>query len=91
MRSNAAGMSRARFAEHFRKIVGVTPGDYLTQWRLAIKVWRPFIGCFAAVMVSHQKSGWIVRRNGPHKRPALLDERDRPPVPLIDGCNLQCG
>lgn len=32
----AAGMSRARFAEHFRKIVGVTPGDYLTQWRLTL-------------------------------------------------------
>lgn len=31
-----AGMSRARFAEHFKKIVGITPGDYLTQWRLTV-------------------------------------------------------
>jgi transcriptional regulator GlxA family with amidase domain len=26
-----AGMSRARFATHFRKVVGITPFDYLTN------------------------------------------------------------
>jgi AraC-like DNA-binding protein len=31
-----AGMSRARFAVHFRKVVGITPFDYLTNWRLGI-------------------------------------------------------
>ncbi|QNI32563.1 AraC family transcriptional regulator [Alloacidobacterium dinghuense] len=31
-----AGMSRARFAAHFRRVVGVTPFDYLTNWRLAV-------------------------------------------------------
>ena len=31
-----AGMSRARFAAHFRKVVGVTPFDYLTSWRLGV-------------------------------------------------------
>lgn len=31
-----AGMSRARFAEHFRKVVGCTPNDYLTQWRMTL-------------------------------------------------------
>lgn len=31
-----AGMSRARFAAHFRQVVGVTPFDYLTNWRLAV-------------------------------------------------------
>jgi transcriptional regulator GlxA family with amidase domain len=31
-----AGMSRARFAAHFRKIVGMTPFDYLTNWRLGV-------------------------------------------------------
>ena len=31
-----AGMSRARFAAHFRKVVGVTPFNYLTDWRLGI-------------------------------------------------------
>lgn len=31
-----AGMSRARFAVNFRQTVGMTAGDYLTQWRLAL-------------------------------------------------------
>jgi AraC-like DNA-binding protein len=31
-----AGMSRARFAAHFREVVGMTPFDYLTNWRLGV-------------------------------------------------------
>jgi AraC-like DNA-binding protein len=31
-----AGMSRARFAAHFRHVVGTTPFDYLTNWRMAV-------------------------------------------------------
>ena len=31
-----AGMSRARFAEHFRKVVGQTPAEYLQNWRLTL-------------------------------------------------------
>lgn len=31
-----AGMSRARFAVHFRETVGTTPVDYLTQWRVGL-------------------------------------------------------
>lgn len=31
-----AGMSLACFAAHFRKVVGSTPFDYLTNWRLGI-------------------------------------------------------
>lgn len=31
-----AGMSRARFANKFRTTVGMTPGHYLTEWRLGI-------------------------------------------------------
>ena len=34
--AEAAGMSRARFAAVFCKTVGVTPGDYLTSWRLGL-------------------------------------------------------
>jgi AraC-like DNA-binding protein len=34
--AQAAGMSRARFAVHFRQIVGMTPFDYLTNWRLGV-------------------------------------------------------
>jgi AraC-like DNA-binding protein len=31
-----AGMSRPRFAAHFREVVGTTPFDYLTDWRIGI-------------------------------------------------------
>lgn len=31
-----AGMSRARFAAHFTRRVGVPPGEYLTGWRLEL-------------------------------------------------------
>ncbi len=31
-----AGMSRARFAAYFREVIGVTPFDYLTSWRLGV-------------------------------------------------------
>jgi AraC-like DNA-binding protein len=31
-----AGMSRARFAAYFRRVVGMTPFDYLTNWRLGV-------------------------------------------------------
>lgn len=31
-----AAMSRASFAEHFRRVVGDTPGDYLTTWRVSL-------------------------------------------------------
>jgi AraC-like DNA-binding protein len=31
-----AGMSRARFAVHFKRTVGHTPMDYLTDWRISL-------------------------------------------------------
>jgi AraC-like DNA-binding protein len=31
-----AGMSRARFAHHFRKVLGQTPADYLASWRMSV-------------------------------------------------------
>ena len=34
--AQAAGMSRARFAAHFRQVVGATPFDYLANWRMAV-------------------------------------------------------
>jgi len=34
--ADVAGMSRTRFAEHFRKLVGLTPIEYLTVWRMTI-------------------------------------------------------
>ncbi len=32
--ADAAGMSRTAFAQHFKRLMGVTPIDYLTQWRM---------------------------------------------------------
>lgn len=34
--ADLAGMSRARFAVNFREAVGLTPLDYLTDWRMSI-------------------------------------------------------
>lgn len=34
--ADVAGMSRARFAVNFRETVGVTPLDYLTDWRMSV-------------------------------------------------------
>ncbi len=34
--AQTADMSRARFAFHFRQVVGVTPFDYLTDWRIGV-------------------------------------------------------
>ncbi|KUL41219.1 AraC family transcriptional regulator [Actinoplanes awajinensis] len=31
-----ARMSRSAFAAHFKEVIGATPGQYLTQWRLTI-------------------------------------------------------
>jgi AraC-like DNA-binding protein len=34
--AHLAGMSRPRFAAHFREVVGMTPFDYLTDWRIGM-------------------------------------------------------
>lgn len=34
--ATVAGMSRARFADYFHRVVGVTPGAYLLQWRMGL-------------------------------------------------------
>ncbi len=34
--AEVAGMSRARFAVHFRDVVGATPFDYLAEWRIGV-------------------------------------------------------
>lgn len=52
--ADVAGMSRARFAVNFRETVGVTPLDYLTDWRMSIaqnllKQGRPIKSVAAAV------------------------------------------
>jgi len=34
--ADTAGMSRSRFAHHFRETVGTTPLGYLTEWRMSV-------------------------------------------------------
>jgi AraC-like DNA-binding protein len=34
--ADEAGMSRSVFAETFRHVIGMAPGDYLTRWRLSL-------------------------------------------------------
>lgn len=34
--ASIAGMSRARFAANFKEVIGETPADYLTSWRLSL-------------------------------------------------------
>lgn len=52
--ADLAGMSRARFAVNFRELVGTTPLDYLTDWRVSVaqnmlKNGRPIKSVAAAV------------------------------------------
>jgi AraC-like DNA-binding protein len=52
--ADIAGMSRGRFAVNFRETVGVTPLDYLTNWRMSVaqnmlKIGRPIKSVAAAV------------------------------------------
>jgi len=32
----SAGMSRTRFADHFKSVLGITPHQFLTSWRVAL-------------------------------------------------------
>lgn len=34
--ASLAGMSRARFASHFRAVTGATPADHLASWRIVV-------------------------------------------------------
>lgn len=52
--ADIAGMSRARFAVNFRETAGITPLDYLTDWRMSVaqnllKQGRPIKSVAAAV------------------------------------------
>ncbi|MDU9393348.1 AraC family transcriptional regulator [Pseudomonas sp. zfem002] len=45
-----AAMSRASFAEHFRRVVGDTPADYLATWRVTLAQGRLRAGAPIAVV-----------------------------------------
>jgi AraC-like DNA-binding protein len=38
--ARSAGMSRTAFAQVFKKTVGKSPMDYLTQWRITVALRR---------------------------------------------------
>jgi AraC-like DNA-binding protein len=71
-----AGMSRSRFAFHFHRCVGVTPLDYLTEWRVSlaqmllaqgrsVKTVAPAVGYSSAAVLSRvfrQRVGKSPRR-----------------------------
>lgn len=57
-----AGMSRARFAVHFREAVGTTPLEYLTDWRM----------CVAQTLLKHGKSLKAIALSVGYQSPAAL-------------------
>jgi AraC-like DNA-binding protein len=61
--AKVAGMSRARFAVHFREVVGTTPFEYLAEWRIGcaqlllrkgrtLKIIAPEVGYSSAAALS---------------------------------------
>lgn len=51
--ARAAGMSRSAFAARFREVLTVTPGEYLTNWRLTVAQQRLQQGA-AVSQVAHE-------------------------------------
>jgi AraC-like DNA-binding protein len=69
--ADLAGMSRGRFAVNFRDTVGITPLDYLTDWRMSVaqnllKQGRPIKSVAAAVGYQSQAAlaGVFTKRIG---------------------------
>lgn len=60
--AETAGMSRARFAVNFKETVGITPGDYLTQWRLSL----------AQTLLRKGKPVGLIAHNVGYSSPAAL-------------------
>ena len=47
-----AGMSRSAFANRFKKVVGIAPADYLTDWRMTLAKKQLQQGC-AVKLIAH--------------------------------------
>ncbi len=48
-----AKMSRSAFAAHFKKQIGLAPGEYLTQWRLTLAQQQLRAGAPVASVAAH--------------------------------------
>lgn len=57
-----AGMSRSKFAELFRQVLGQTPGDYLTEWRMGIA---------QSMLKKGKPVGWVANATGYENASAL--------------------
>lgn len=55
-----AGMSRASFAEHFRRRTGLTPMDYVARWRL-FRIRRALLDDHQPFAVAAADNGWQSR------------------------------
>ncbi len=53
--ADIAAMSRSSFAEHFRRVVGQSPGDYLMEWR---------VGSAQLLMKQGRSLSWVANQVG---------------------------
>ncbi len=60
--SEKAMMSRSRFAEHFKKTIGITPNDYLSSWRIEIA---------KGLLKQNKPVGWVANEVGYENASAL--------------------
>ncbi|MRI33126.1 AraC family transcriptional regulator [Endozoicomonas sp. OPT23] len=60
--SEKAMMSRSRFAEHFKKVIGITPNDYLSGWRVEIA---------KGLLKQDKPVGWVANEVGYENASAL--------------------
>ena len=57
-----AMMSRSRFAEHFKNIIGITPNDYLVSWRVELA---------KGLLKQNKPVGWVANEVGYDNASAL--------------------
>ncbi|MGB4811731.1 MAG: AraC family transcriptional regulator [Methylophilaceae bacterium] len=90
-----AGMSRARFAVHFRETVGMTPGEYLARWRLTLaqnllKQNKPLemvadsVGYGGAAALSRAFKAYTGQSPREWKRKIEHEHHRPPPSPLLN-------
>ncbi|MEH6625948.1 MAG: AraC family transcriptional regulator [Motiliproteus sp.] len=77
--ANMAAMSRSSFAEHFRRVVGQSPGDYLMEWR---------VSCAQLLLKQGRPLSWIANQVG-YASPSSLARAFRKKTGLSPGQWLQ--
>lgn len=77
--ASIAAMSRSSFAEHFRRVVGQSPGDYLMEWR---------VGCAQLLIKQGRPLSWVANQVG-YANPSGLARAFRKKTGLSPGQWLQ--